>query len=152
MTGRIETLVGNRARGLWIGTFHSMCARILRRHADRLGYGRDFSIYDTDEQRTLIKNIVKDLGWDTEKWQPAKTQNRISHAKNHLVSPEKMAAEYWQDDARELATIYAKYQIGLKEANAVDFDDLLNLIVVLLADFEDIRLQYQNQFQHVIVD
>jgi DNA helicase-2/ATP-dependent DNA helicase PcrA len=152
MMHRIERMTGPQARGLWIGTFHSMCARMLRRHADRLGYSRDFTIYDTDEQKALIKNLVKELRWDSEKFQPAKVKNRISHAKNHLISPRKMAEQSRQPDAYTMAELYERYQEALKQANAVDFDDLLNLTVELLADQDDVRLMYQMQFEHLIVD
>ena len=152
MTSRIESLVGDRAKGLWIGTFHSMCTRMLRHHADRIGYRRDFSIYDADDQKALLKRIVKDLQLDPEIWNPGKVHSRISHAKNHLVSPEKMAAEYRGKDAPMLARVYEVYQDELRDANAMDFDDLLNNTVVLFADCEDVRARYQIQFEHVLVD
>ncbi|MCA9410435.1 MAG: UvrD-helicase domain-containing protein [Candidatus Omnitrophica bacterium] len=152
MTHRIEEIVGGRARGLWIGTFHAMCARILRRHADRLGYTRDFTIYATDEQRQLIKRIVADLNWDPNKWKPAEVNGRISRAKSHLITPERMMAEKRRHDDHLIAELYQHYQEALREANAVDFDDLLNLCVVLFSDHEDVLAQFQTQFEHVIVD
>jgi DNA helicase-2/ATP-dependent DNA helicase PcrA len=152
MTTRIEEMAGNKARGLWIGTFHSMCARLLRRHADRLGYPRDFTIYDVDEQRAVIKRIIHDLNWDPEKWQPAKVQYRISLAKNHLVSPAELAGLRKRPEDAQVAEIYEKYQHQLKSLGALDFDDLLGLTLEMFQLHEDIRLQYQRQFEHVIVD
>ena len=152
MHHRIEELVGDRAKGLWIGTFHAMCARILRRHADRLGYSRNFTIYATDEQRQLLKRIVSGLNWDPNTWKPADINSRISRAKSHLITPERMMAEKRRRDDVQLAELYQHYQVALKEANAMDFDDLLNLSVVLLSDHEDVLTQFQNQFEHVIVD
>lgn len=152
MTHRIEELAGDRARGLWIGTFHAMCARILRRHADRIGYARDFTIYATDEQRQVIKKIISDLNWDPNAWKPADVNSRISRAKNHLITPERLAEEKGRKGDAQLAEIYRIYQETLKAANAFDFDDLLNYCVVLFSDHEDVLAQYQMQFEHVIVD
>lgn len=152
MTERIEKLTGPLGRGLWIGTFHSMCTRLLRRNADRLGYPKSFTIYDTDEQKALLKKIIKTLGWDSERWNPNKIRNKISHAKNHLVSVAQMAATAKREEQQRLAKIYELYQGDLKDAGAMDFDDLLNNTVELLADHDDVRLQYQHQFEHVIVD
>ncbi|NUN95153.1 MAG: UvrD-helicase domain-containing protein, partial [Candidatus Omnitrophica bacterium] len=152
MSERIAAMAGERSRGLWIGTFHAMCARLLRRHADRLGYPREFTIYDTDEQRSLIRKVVMKLNWDSEKWQPAKVQSRISHAKNHLITPEMMAARGRKAEDSHLAEIYERYLAALKDAGAMDFDDLLLNALRLFTEHEDLKGQYQNQFEHVIVD
>jgi DNA helicase-2/ATP-dependent DNA helicase PcrA len=152
MSERIKAMVGDRAGGLWIGTFHAMCARLLWRHADRLGYPRDFTIYDVDEQRALLKKVIHDLNWDPEKWQPAKVQYRISLAKNHLVTPQEMAEKRRKPEDALLAELYEKYVEALKAAGAMDFDDLLALAVRLFEEHEDVRRQYQTQFEQVIVD
>lgn len=152
MVARIESLAGPRAKGLWIGTFHAMCARMLRRHSDRLGFPREFSIYDTDEQRDLIKKILIDINYDTDKWQPARVQQRISYCKNHMITPDTMLNESRREDDPALARIYTLYLEQLKALGAMDFDDLLILSNQLLEENPEIRQMYQTQFEHVIVD
>ncbi len=132
MAGRIEAMAGNKGRGLWIGTFHAMCARLLRRHAEHLGYPKDFTIYDTDEQKDMIKQVIRGMNWDLEKWNPSKTLHRISFAKNHLITPSQLASLRKKPDDPQLAELYARYGAALKEAGAMDFDDLLVLTNQLL--------------------
>lgn len=152
MAGRIEAMTGEKGRGLWIGTFHAMCARILRRHAEHLGYPKDFTIYDSDEQKDMLKQVIRGMNWDLEKWQPSKTLHRISFAKNHLLTPSQLAAQPRKQDDPQLSEIYARYIQALKDAGAMDFDDLLVLTNRLLEEHEEVRGIYQRQFEHVIVD
>lgn len=152
MVTRIESLAGGRARGLWIGTFHSMCARMLRRHSDRLGFPREFSIYDTDEQRDLIKKILYEINFDTDKWQPARVQQKISYCKNHMITPDTLLNQPRREEDPSLARIYSLYLDHLKTLGAMDFDDLLILCNRLMDENPDIRQMYQTQFEHVIVD
>ncbi len=152
MADRIVTMTGEKGHGLWIGTFHAMCARILRRHADHLGYPKDFTIYDSDEQKDMLKQVIRGMNWDLEKWQPSKTLHRISFAKNHLITPSQLASQNRKPDDPQLSEVYAKYIEALKEAGAMDFDDLLILTNRLFEEHEDVRGIYQRQFEHVIVD
>lgn len=152
MTERIVELVGPSARGLWIGTFHAMCVKILRRHADLLGYPKSFTIYDTDEQRSVIKRIIQELDWDSEEWQPAKIQNRISYAKNHRITPEDLRKQRRRPDDASLAEVFEAYQRALVASGAMDFDDLLLNALKLMEEYAEIRSMYQTQFEYVIVD
>ncbi len=152
MAERIVTMTGEKGRGLWIGTFHAMCARILRRHADHLGYPRDFTIYDSDEQKDILKQVIRGMNWDLEKWNPSRTLHRISFAKNHLMTPDQVASQNRKVDDVQLSEVYAKYGEALKQVGAMDFDDLLVLTNRLLEEHEDVREIYQRQFEHVIVD
>jgi len=152
MTGRIEAMIGEASRGLWIGTFHSVCSRILRSHADKLGYGRDFTICDADEQKDLLKRIIHDLNWDPEKWQAARVRSKISYAKNHFQSPDNISQNTTYRDGTQVAELYKAYQERLKRANSVDFDDLLLLTHKLLVDHAEVRSHYQGQFEYVVVD
>ena len=159
MKNRISNLVGEPvARYLWMGTFHSICTRILRREAEVLGYAQDFSIYDTTDSRSVLKHIVKDFHLDEKVYKVAVVHSRISMAKNHLQSPDQYAAnrDYLMRDRfekmNEMARIYAEYNRRLKASNAMDFDDLLVNMNVLLRKHPDILQKYQDAFQYVLVD
>lgn len=159
MKERIGKLVGEKeARYLWMGTFHSISAKILRQEAEHLGYTRDFSIYDTADSKSLIKTIVKERGLDEKIYKPATVLSKISAAKNVLMSADQYALN--QDLQKQnrierlydMTDIYALYQARLKAANAMDFDDLLvNLCRLLQAD-EQVLRYYQNMFEYVLVD
>src|SRR5438105_3551328 len=129
MRTRIETLVGSDCRRMWLSTFHSMCARLLRREAPAIGLSRDFVIYDSSDQLTVVKQALKALHVDDTFVQPRAALSRISHAKNRMEGPDQMAAiaasSGWNRRDEEIAKVYNRYVAALKEANALDFDDLL---------------------------
>lgn len=159
MQARITGLIhGREAQYLWMGTFHHICSRILRVEAELLGYTRNFTIYDTDDSKSLIRRIVKDLKLDDKLYKASVVHNRISAAKNALISPRKYASDHdilMHDQHSRLyrmAEIYAEYNIRLKAANAMDFDDLLFNTNVLLRDFPDVLQKYQQQFLFILVD
>ena len=159
MKERIMQLVPPEdARYLWMGTFHHICSRILRQEADKLGYTRDFTIYDTSDSKSLIKQIVKERGLDEKIYKSSNVLSRISAAKNSLESPEAYAMnrEHMRQDRfdrlYDMAELYKLYQLRLKTANAMDFDDLLMLTCHLLAKFDGVRAYYQNIFRYLLVD
>lgn len=159
MKERIMQLVEpGAARNVWMGTFHSIFARILRIEAASLGYTSDFTIYDTDDSKTLINNILKDRELDTKAYPAKYILNRISMAKSALYSPEDYCdnAEIQEQDRRAnkplVGEIYKTYNARLKRANAMDFDDILFNTNVLLRDFPEILYKYQNHFQYILVD
>ena len=158
MKDRIISLVGNSAKNLWMGTFHSVFAKVLRADADKLGYIRSFSIYDNDDSKSMIKSIVKQMDLDPKSYSPGYVLSRISMAKSNLIGPEDYAnnPEIIQTDVTakrpEIATIYNMYNKRLRNSMAMDFDDLLFNMNVLLRDFPDVLLKYQNRFHHILVD
>ncbi|MBR6492354.1 MAG: UvrD-helicase domain-containing protein [Paludibacteraceae bacterium] len=158
MKERITQLVQNDARYLWMGTFHSICAKLLRWDAERLGYTRDFTIYDTTDSKSLLKAICKERGLDDKIYKPTAVLGRISMAKNNLILPAQygMNRELLQADREarmyELTTVYQLYEARLKAANAMDFDDLLINMLRLMDEQADVREQLQQQFKYVLVD
>ena len=158
MKERIGRLVGEeRARYLQMGTFHSVFARILRAEADTLGFQSNFTIYDQADSRSLVKSIIKEMQLDDKTYKPASVADRISMAKNHLLLPQAYAQSAWAtDDARGkrplVKDIYIRYHERCRQANAMDFDDLLVYTYVLLQNHEDIRQKYIERFQYVLVD
>lgn len=159
MKNRISQLVGDyTARYLWMGTFHSMCLRMLRQEAEVLGYTRDFSVYDTTDSKSVIKHIIKDFRLDDKVYKASVVHNRISMAKNLLQGPDQYAAnrDYLMRDRFEkmydMVRIYIEYNRRLKAANAMDFDDLLMKTNQLFAKHEDILKKYQEMFEYVLVD
>lgn len=159
MRERIEKLVGSQvASKLWMGTFHSIFSRILRTNAERIGYKRDFTIYDTADSKSLIKTIIKDMDLDDKVYKPATVMSTISAAKNALISPEKYASttEIIEADKRArrplLHAIYRAYRNRCFVAGAMDFDDLLYYTNVLLRDNPDILHHYQEYFRYILVD
>ena len=158
MRHRIETVVGNEARNLWMGTFHSVFARILRSEADRIGYQRNFTIYDTDDSKTLIKKIVKEAGLDDKVYKANVILNRISSAKNKLISWRAYRdnpAIRSEDEAAakpHMAKLYQTYVERCFRANAMDFDDLLFNTNVLFREHLDVLNKYQQRFHYVLVD
>ncbi|MCY0878651.1 MAG: UvrD-helicase domain-containing protein [Firmicutes bacterium] len=150
MKTRIEMLVGPESRFMWIGTFHSVAVRILREHIHALGYDNRFVVYDAEDARALLRDIVKSLNWDEKDWPPALFQNAISRAKNRFVTPSQ-----WEDASvygRRIQEVYRLYQTRLKELNALDFDDLIFQSVQLLESHPEVRAHYQQRFRHVLVD
>ncbi len=158
MRERVEKVIGPDARNLWMGTFHSVFSRILRSESERIGYPRDFTIYDTDDTKSLLRTIVKELNLDDKLYKPNVVLNRISAAKNRLIS----YMEYNRnpvfkadDEAQmrpEIGRIYKIYQERMFRANAMDFDDLLFNTSLLFKDHPDILNKYQDRFKYVMVD
>ena len=150
---RLERAVGPDARDIWASTFHSACVRILRRDIEKLGFSRSFTIYGDDEHLNILKSIIREKGLDDKIYAPRAVASVISRAKDELKTPAKFAREH-EDDFRltKIAQIYAEYQRTLKEANALDFDDLIMYTVALLNNFEEVRSYYQNKFRYIMVD
>jgi DNA helicase II / ATP-dependent DNA helicase PcrA len=152
MRDRAELLVGRRVRSMWVMTFHSACARMLRAEAPRLGYTRQFTIYDTADSRRLIKRCIDDLGIDPKRFTPASIGSQISDAKNKLRDADayaKLVGSYFE---QTVADVYRSYERDLHRANAMDFDDLLVRAVNVLELFPEVRDRYANGFRHVLVD
>jgi len=159
MKERIERILGNaEARNLYIGTFHSVFARILRAEAHRIGYPNSFTIYDTDDSRSVIKTVVNELNLDDKHYKPNVVGNRISSAKNALVGPAEYATDYYiqQEDMRAnrpaIAQIYAAYASRCFKNGAMDFDDLLLKMYELLKDFPEVLHKYQHKFKYILID
>ncbi|MBQ6496802.1 MAG: UvrD-helicase domain-containing protein [Firmicutes bacterium] len=152
MRDRVESLIGSGVN-MWILTFHSACLRILRRHAEVLGYGRDFAVYDPTDQKTVVKNICKELRIDTKRFNPNYFLGRISDCKESRISPEQYAQVYGDDiQDRMVEQVYRRYEKELQKNNAMDFDDLLLKTVELFEKDESVLLQYQRRFQYIMVD
>jgi DNA helicase-2/ATP-dependent DNA helicase PcrA len=152
MRDRAGLLVGRRVRAMWIMTFHSACARMLRAHADRLGYTRQFTIYDQADSRRLIKRCLDDLGIDPKRFTPAAIQAQISDSKNRLRDADAYAQMVGSFFEQTVADVYREYERQLHRMNAMDFDDLLVRAVNVLTLFDEVREQYANGFRHVLVD
>jgi DNA helicase-2/ATP-dependent DNA helicase PcrA len=152
MRGRVERLLGRSTRGMWVMTFHSACARILRAEADRLGYTRQFTIYDQADSRRLTKRSADAVGVDPKRFTPSAIHNQISAAKNRLIDAESYRQQVGSQFEEMIADVYAIYERDLLRMNAMDFDDLLFRVVNLLELFEDVRERYRNTFRHVLVD
>ena len=152
MRERVELLVGRATRAMWVMTFHAACARMLRSDADKLGYTRQFTIYDSADQRRLIKNCLDDLDVDVKRFTPRAMQSQISDAKNKLRSPEDYRQLVGSFFEQTVADVYAQYERELHRANAMDFDDLLVRSVNLLELFQEVRDRYAALFRWVMVD
>ncbi|MFN8597119.1 MAG: UvrD-helicase domain-containing protein [Anaerolineae bacterium] len=151
MRERLDKLLGaTRSGELTLGTFHSICARWLRRDAPEIGLARDFVIFDDDDQQTLVKNVLKELNIDDKRYKPSAVLNAISTAKNELVTPEQyQPPSYWHEMVRR---IYPRYQELLRQSNGLDFDDLLLEVVRLLDQRPQVLARYQERYQHILVD
>ncbi|NBV12914.1 MAG: ATP-dependent DNA helicase [Sphingobacteriia bacterium] len=153
MKNRIEALVGGEARGIWMGTFHSVFSRILRMEAEKIGYTAQFTIYDTDDAISLIKSILKSLNLDDKVYKPRNILNHISRAKNYLIDPTEFEAKYVEDEKdRVTAQVYAIYQERCLKANAMDFDDLLVKPLELFAAHPEVLHKLQHRFKYIVVD
>src|SRR5215510_5351640 len=153
MRARVEALLGTDLSRMWISTFHSLCARLLRREAPAIGLTRDFVIYDSSDQLTVVKQAMKELHIDDSFVQPRAALARISQAKNRMESPDALAeSASWNRRDDYIAKIYAHYLSALKESNALDFDDLLLKAVELFEQSERVREKYSAQFRFVMVD
>lgn len=153
MKERVENLVGEAAKDMWIGTFHSICVKILRRFIDRIGFEHSFVIFDTSDQRTLIKECLKDLQIDDKMFTDRIVQFEISNAKNDMKEPEEYEAISKGDYRKEkIASVYRLYQKRLKENNAIDFDDIINYTIKIFKENEDVLDYYTNKFNYILVD
>jgi len=156
MRERVVRLVGNRARAMWVSTFHSTCVRILRNQASLIkGLNSNFSIYDADDSRRLLQMIGRDMGLDIKRYSPRLLANAISNLKNELIDPDQAVAnlsDESDDLARTVASVYSEYQRRLRAANALDFDDLIGETVAVLQTFPAIAQYYRRRFRHVLVD
>ena len=159
MKERIARQVGmERARYLWMGTFHSIFSRILRAEATFIGFTSQFTIYDTADSKSLLRSIIKEMGLDEKTYKPGVVQARISNAKNHLVTPTGYAANkeaYEGDMAAKMPAIrdiYTRYWDRCRQAGAMDFDDLLVYTYILFRDFPEVLARYRDQFRYVLVD
>lgn len=152
MKERVEDLVGKRARIMWVSTFHSACVRILRKEIERLGYKSSFSIYDAADQKRLMTLVTKDLDLDPKKFQPGPLLHWVSNHKNELRDAEEATKDARNKLEETYAAAYTLYQRRLREANALDFDDLIMTTVHLFQAFPDVREVYRRRFRHVLVD
>lgn len=153
MRERVDKLVGFGSESIWVSTFHSMCVRILRRHIDLLGYDTNFTIYDTDDQKSLMKDICKLLQIDTKIFRERSLMAAISHAKDELVTPEEFRIQSAGDFSRQkVALVYEEYEKQMRANNALDFDDLLMKTVQLFQTQADVLDYYQERFRYIMVD
>ncbi len=153
MRERVDNLVGFGSESIWVSTFHSMCVRILRRHIDLLGFDTNFTIYDTDDQKTLMKDICKLLQIDTKLFRERSLLAAISQAKNELVTPEEFRIQAQGDFSRQkIASVYEEYEKQMRANNALDFDDLLVKAVQLFQSQADVLDYYQERFRYIMVD
>lgn len=152
MRSRVSEVVGNRARLIWVSTFHSACVRILRADVDRLGMRKTFSIYDDTDAKRLMGLVLKEMNVDPKKYPVRAVMNWVSDCKNECIDHERAKAEAANGNEQVYATAYETYQQRLTAANAMDFDDLIMLTVTLFQAFPDLREQYRRRFRHVLVD
>ncbi len=152
MRARAQTLLGREDLGVWLGTFHGTCVRILRRHAELLGYPKNFVIYDTDDQRAILRDLLKGVGPEDKSLTPAGAGSRISRLKNEAVSPEEFEKTAFTTVDRRLAHVYKGYQKALRDRGGMDYDDLIGHTVRLFDLDEDIHRAYATRFLHVLVD
>jgi DNA helicase-2/ATP-dependent DNA helicase PcrA len=151
MRSRVSALLSTDCRQMWISTFHALCARLLRREAPHIGLSRDFVIYDSADQLSVIKQALRELGLDDSTLQPRQALSRISHAKNRMAGPDSFATD-WNPRENQIGKLYAIYLTALKEANALDFDDLLLKTVELFETSETVRNRYSEKFKFLMVD
>lgn len=153
MRERVDLIVGDGADRVWVSTFHSLCVRILRRYADKIGYGKNFDIYDSDDQKSTVKSILKDFQIDPRRYPEKMFMAEISKAKEKYLSPDEFAKKNVADYAgTKAAEVYTEYQSRLKKNNAMDFDDLIYKTVELFEHNPDVLDTYQNRFRYIMVD
>ena len=152
MKERIYALVGETSKYIWINTFHSMCVRILRQHIELLGYNKNFTILDTSEQKTIIKNIVKNLNLSEDSYQPANVLKIISNSKNNMITVKQLREQSRFGFMKNVAEIYAHYQSYLKKNSVLDFDDLMLKTITLFTKHPEVLAIYQNKFEYIHVD
>ena len=153
MKERVENLVGEAAKDMWIGTFHSICVRILRKFIDRIGFDNSFIIFDTSDQKTVMKECLKELKIDDKLFTDKSVLYEISNAKNEMLDPKQYSVKYSGEFRKEtIAKIYELYQKKLKENNALDFDDIINFTIKIFTENVDVLEFYTNKFEYVLVD
>ena len=153
MRERVDQIVGNDGGSVWVSTFHSTCVRILRRYIDRLGYDNNFTIYDTDDQKTLMKDVCRRLDVDTKQYKERALLAAISHAKDELLTPDDMERNAGGDfREKRIAEIYREYQASLRRNNALDFDDLIVKTVELFQKCGEVLEYWQDRFRYIMVD
>jgi DNA helicase-2/ATP-dependent DNA helicase PcrA len=152
MRSRVETLLDRDCRQMWISTFHALCARLLRREGPHVGLSRDFVIYDSADQLTVIKQAMRQIGMEDSTVQPRLALSKISHAKNRMEGPGAFAGDTWNPRDRQIGALYELYLKALRDANALDFDDLLLKTVELFEQSEVVRDRYSDKFRYVMVD
>ena len=153
MRERVDKIVGFGSESIWVSTFHSTCVRILRRHIDRLGFDTRFAIYDTEDQKTLMKEICRKLNIDTKVYKERSLLAQISHAKDELITPDEMELNAGGDfNKKKVAAVYREYQASLRKNNALDFDDLIVKTVELFQNCGDVLENYQERFKYIMVD
>ena len=153
MRERVDQIVGNDGGSVWVSTFHSTCVRILRRYIDRLGYDNNFTIYDTDDQKTLMKDVCRRLDVDTKQYKERALLAAISHAKDELLTPDDMERNAGGDfREKRIAEIYREYQASLRRNNALDFDDLIVKTVELFRKCGEVLEYWQDRFRYIMVD
>ena len=150
---RTENLLQNTTNDIWIGTFHSICVRILRKFIDRIGYDTSFIIFDTSDQKSLVKDCLKTLNIDDKLFTDRSVMYEISNAKNEMLEPEDYSNRSFGDFRKEtISKIYELYQKRLKENNALDFDDIINLTIKILMQEPEVLEYYANKFKYILVD
>ncbi|MCD6374541.1 MAG: UvrD-helicase domain-containing protein [Caldisericaceae bacterium] len=153
MKERLQTLLGNQVIPLWMGTFHSVCARILRIEAEKIGLSRNFTIYDVDDSVRALRKILSSKGLSPQKFNPKVVQNRISRLKNQFILPENLLEQEFEDEYDEVvAEVYKAYQAFLKQNHALDFDDLLIRPIQVFDEYPEIKTKYNNKFRYILVD
>lgn len=153
MRERVTNMIGPYAKDIWLSTFHSFCARFLRREIESTGmYQSNFVIYDSSDSQTMVKKILKEFNLDEKQYAPGAVRNAISNAKNQMLGPLAYEAQVASFHEKKIAEIYKRYQAALRENNALDFDDLLLVAVSLLESNEEIRARYQRRFRYILVD
>ena len=153
MKERIELLVGDKAKDMWVGTFHSICVRILRKFIDRIGFDSSFIIFDSSDQKTLVKRCLKELDIDEKILNDRSCLSEISNAKNDMLEPDAYSAKVHGDYRREkIAEVYEMYQKRLRENNAIDFDDIINYTIKILLENVDVLQYYSDKFKYILVD
>jgi DNA helicase II / ATP-dependent DNA helicase PcrA len=152
MRSRLERMVGDAARDLWVGTFHSMCVRILRRDGRKIGISSNFAIMDDTDQRSIVKDVLHDLDYDERQMTPGAALAEISKAKNNLLSPDEYESKNTSFIGERFANVYREYNRRLRESNGLDFDDLIASTIELLEGDLETRTRYQNKFRYILVD
>ena len=153
MRERVDRIAGFGSDAIWVSTFHSTCARILRRHIDNLGYDTNFTIYDTDDQKSVIKDVCRRLNADTKVFKERALLSQISHAKDNLITPDQMEMDAAGDfNQKKTAMVYREYQAALRKNNALDFDDLIVKTVELFQNCDRVLEYYQERFKYIMVD
>ena len=153
MRERVDRIVEFGSESVWVSTFHSSCVRILRRFIDRIGYENNFTIYDTDDQKSVMKSVIKKLQLDTRMYKERSLLSAVSSAKNEMISPEQFEQDAGLEwNKKRIAQAYYEYQAELKKNNALDFDDLLVKTVELFQKCPDVLEYYQDKFRYLMVD